>query len=182
MDSLKTVLIVDDAFINRALLKKLISGSYNVIEAEDGKQALDILRKDPQSISCVLLDLDMPVMSGYEVLSAVRMDQQLNKIPIVVTTSGDDADSEIKALSFGAWDFIKKPIAPQVLKFRINNAIERSQFSAYEQLKYMAEFDPLTDIFNKEKFYSETQVLIEQHPDKRFAIIRLDISTSFPPN
>ena len=90
MDNLKTVLIVDDAFINRALLKKLLSGSYNVIEAEDGKQALETLRKDPQSVSCVLLDLDMPVMSGYEVLSAVRMDQQLNKIPIVVTTSGDD--------------------------------------------------------------------------------------------
>ena len=71
MDNLKTVLIVDDAFINRALLKKLLSGSYNVIEAEDGKQALETLRKDPQSVSCVLLDLDMPVMSGYEVLSAV---------------------------------------------------------------------------------------------------------------
>ena len=176
MDNLKTVLIVDDTFINRALLKKLLSGSYNVIEAEDGKQALETLRKDPQRVSCVLLDLDMPVMSGYEVLSAVRMDQQLNKIPVVVTTSGDSTDSEIKALSFGAWDFIKKPIAPQVLKFRINNAIERSQFTAYEQLKYMAEFDPLTDIFNKDKFYSETEKLIAQHPDKRFAIIRLDIN------
>ena len=175
MDNSKTVLIVDDAFINRALLKKLLSDQYNIIEAEDGKTALDIL-KSTVTVSCVLLDLEMPVMDGFEVLSRMRVNPDLNKIPVVVTTGGEDADNEIKALANGAWDFIKKPFVPQVLSFRIKNAIERSQFAAFEQLKYMAEFDTLTDIFNRDKFYAETKRLIDERPDKRFAIIRLDIN------
>ena len=176
MEFSKTVLIVDDAFINRALLKKILSSTYNIIEAENGQIALDILRGGKEAVSCVLLDLDMPVMDGFEVLSRVRVDAQLSQIPVVVTTGGEDSQSEIKALSCGAWDFIKKPFVPQVLLFRIKNAIERSQFAAFEQLKYVAEFDPVTGIFNKDKFYSETERLIAQYPDKRFAIIRLDIN------
>ncbi len=175
MENAKTVLIVDDAFINRALLKKLLSDQYNLIEAENGKIAMDILNGST-TVSCVLLDLEMPVMDGFEVLARMRVNPKFNKIPIVVTTGGEDADNEIKALSYGAWDFIKKPFVPQVLRFRIKNAIERSQFAAFEQLKYVAEFDTLTDIFNRDKFYSETQRLISEHPDKRFAIIRLDIN------
>ncbi len=176
MESSKTVLIVDDAFINRALLKKILSDSYSIIEADNGKAAINALKNGHETIACVVLDLEMPVMNGFDVLSAIRVDPELNKIPVVVTTGGDDSDNEIKALSCGAWDFIKKPFIPQVLKFRIKNAIERSQFAAYEQLKYVAEFDPVTGIFNKEKFYSETQKLVSEHPDKRFAIIRLDIN------
>ena len=176
MDNTRTVLIVDDAFINRALLKKLLSETYNIIEAENGSEAMNILERDGDMISCVLLDLDMPVMDGFEVLSRLRVNPKLSKIPVVVTTGGEDADNEIKALSYGAWDFIKKPFVPQVLRFRIKNAIERSQFSAFEQLKYVAEFDTLTGISNKDKFYEDTQRLIVEHPDKRFAIIRLDIN------
>ena len=176
MENAKTVLIVDDAFINRALLKKLLSDQYSIIEAENGKIAMDILTNGSQIVSCILLDLDMPVMDGFEVLSRLRVNQKLSQIPVVVTTGGEDADNEIKALSYGAWDFIKKPFVPQVLRFRIKNAIERSQFAAFEQLKYVAEFDTLTDIFNRDKFYSETQRLISEHPDKRFAVIRLDIN------
>lgn len=176
MDNEKTLLIVDDAYLNRALLKKLLSEQYNIIEAENGSIAMDILNSRSQTVSCILLDLDMPVMNGFEVLSKLRVNQKLNKIPVVVTTGGDDADNEIKALSYGAWDFIKKPVVPQVLLFRIKNAIQRSQFAAFEQLKYIAEFDTLTDIYNRNKFYEQTQALIFEHPDKRFAIIRLDIN------
>ena len=176
MENARTVLIVDDAFINRALLKKLLSETYNIIEAENGSEAMNILERDSDMISCILLDLDMPVMDGFEVLARLRVNPELSKIPVVVTTGGEDADNEIKALSYGAWDFIKKPFVPQVLRFRIKNAIERSQFSAFEQLKYVAEFDTLTGISNKDKFYEDTRKLISEHPDKRFAIIRLDIN------
>lgn len=176
MDNAKTLLVVDDAFLNRALFKKLLSEQYNIIEAENGSVAMDILTSGKCNISCILLDLDMPVMNGFEVLSRLKVNDELSKIPVVVTTGGDESDNEIKALSYGAWDFIKKPFAAQVLRFRIKNAIERSQFAAFEQLKYVAEFDTLTDIFNREKFYSETKRLISEHPDKRFAIIRLDIN------
>ena len=176
MENAKTLLIVDDAFINRALLKKLLSDQYNIIEAENGRIAMDILEGSTTSVSCILLDLEMPIMDGFEVLSRLRVSQKFSQIPIVVTTGGEGADNEIKALSYGAWDFIKKPFVPQVLRFRIKNAIERSQFAAFEQLKYVAEFDPITGIFNRDKFYSETQKLISDYPNKRFAIIRLDIN------
>ena len=118
MENAKTLLIVDDAFINRALLKKLLSDQYNIIEAENGRIAMDILEGSTTSVSCILLDLEMPVMDGFEVLSRLRVSQKFSQIPIVVTTGGEDADNEIKALSYGAWDFIKKPFVPQVLRYR----------------------------------------------------------------
>lgn len=101
------VLIVDDQEINRYLLGYILDDAYEVITAENGAQALELIRGHEKELSVVLLDLMMPVMNGYEVIKNVRGDDALRKIPIIVMTADDAAQQE--ALHLGAADFITKP-------------------------------------------------------------------------
>ncbi|MBO7698569.1 MAG: response regulator, partial [Erysipelotrichaceae bacterium] len=81
------VLIVDDQEINRDALGVILEDDYELIYAENGKQALEIMREHSHDLVIVLLDLMMPVMNGFEVLETVRDDEELRKIPIIVLTS-----------------------------------------------------------------------------------------------
>lgn len=94
----------------------------------------------------------MPVMNGYQLLSALK-NTLFTDIPVIVTTGNSCQINESKAFDLGAWDFVSKPYNANILKSRLKNAIVRSETSAFEQLKYLAEYDALTDIFNKAKFF-----------------------------
>lgn len=153
----KYILAVDDSLVNRKILSKIISGEYSVIEAENGEMAIEILRRQYSEIAAIILDIVMPVMDGYLVLERVAGDERFKNIPIIIATEKSDNESEIKALRLGAWDFVSKPYNGEIIKFRIKNAIERSQLYTLQQLRYLAEFDELTGIYNKNKFYKSTR-------------------------
>ena len=91
MESVKTVLVVDDNQINRHILRKILKDVYQIIEAENGQVALDVLSKNNVEISAVLLDLTMPVMDGYTFLRKVQEDSRIRNIPIIVTTSHSES-------------------------------------------------------------------------------------------
>ncbi|MEG1566640.1 MAG: EAL domain-containing protein [Anaerovoracaceae bacterium] len=173
--SLKTILVVEDNTVNRKILSKILSEEYKVLEAENGQEALKILSKHVNEIVAIMLDLIMPIMNGYEVLEALKNNSDYNNLPIVVTTDNNNNDSEIKALSLGAWDFVSKPYNPEIIKFRLKNVIDRSQLSALNQLKYLAEYDALTGIYNKTKFFDATRQMIDGSPDKLFVFLRFDV-------
>lgn len=160
MSEVKTVLVVDDSSLNRVILEQILDKDYEIIEAENGKEALEVLESSSAFISAIMLDVVMPVMDGFGFLQAVREDARFNNIPIIVTTGYDDFQNERKALSMGAWDFVSKPYDRQIIQFRIKNAIDRSQLTALNQLKYYIEFDPLTGIYNKQKFFSATHAML----------------------
>ena len=96
--SLKTVLIVDDVDINRKILSKILSGSYNILIAENGQNALEQLENSGSKISAVMLDLIMPIMDGYEFLQRISKNESFKNLPIIVTTGNKDIQNEIKAL------------------------------------------------------------------------------------
>ncbi|MEF9983074.1 MAG: EAL domain-containing protein [Oscillospiraceae bacterium] len=175
MPNLQTVLIVDDSELNRVILKGILSDSYCVIEAENGKDALDILKETDKKISIIMLDLVMPIMDGYEFLTIMSKLDEFSNIPIIVSTGNSGTENEIKVLKLGAWDFVTKPYNAEIIKFRIKNAIYRSQLSAFEQLKYLAEFDELTGIYNKNKFFKETHEMLIKNPNDSFIFLRVDI-------
>ena len=175
LPSPKTVLIADDAAVNRKMLMKLLSPEYSLLEADNGESALKLLKQYGTSIDAVLLDLVMPVLNGFDVLRAMQAESAYQNIPIIVATGSGDDKSEADALKLGAWDFITKPYNGEIIKFRLHNAIQRSQLSAYNQLKYLAEFDVLTGIYNKAKFFSATREMLDDHSDLQFAFIRMDI-------
>src|SRR5574344_1281611 len=103
MDNKRKILIVDDAPINRIVLKKILLDKYDVIEAANGQEALDILNKETLDISLVLLDLMMPVLDGYGVMAKVKENETLSVIPIIVITGNQDDGSETKCLQSGAF-------------------------------------------------------------------------------
>ncbi|MEG2575798.1 MAG: EAL domain-containing protein, partial [Christensenella sp.] len=175
MSSLKTVLTVDDNIVNRKILSKILSREYAVLEAENGEVALKVLDEHADEIVAVMLDLVMPVMDGYAVLQAIEKDARYSNLPILVTTDNSDNDNEIKALTLGAWDFVSKPYNAEIIMFRLKNAIDRSQLSALKQLQYLAEYDELTGIYNKIKFFDMTRKMIDENPDEKFVFMRFDV-------
>lgn len=122
MDTANTILVVDDIEMNRAMLYKIFADDYTVLAAEDGMQAMEVLHAN--EINLVLLDLSMPVMDGYEVITAMKSEQKLASIPIVVTTGAIDK-SESRALDLGADDFIIKPYDPYIVRKRVENLIRK---------------------------------------------------------
>ena len=105
----KHILIVEDNDINRIMLGEILSEEYQVLEAENGKVALDILMEYKDKINLILLDLMMPVMDGYAFLEHVKQDEELALIPVIVMTQGDSEEDEVSALAHGATDFVPNP-------------------------------------------------------------------------
>ena len=111
----KQILVVDDDEINREVLDAILSEDYNVLKADNGREALDILEENPENISLVILDVIMPVMDGYEVLDIIKSNPELSSIPVIVATQNDSEESKIAALEHGATDFVTKPYRPKII-------------------------------------------------------------------
>ena len=127
MDKLMTILIVEDSGINRKILRGILENDYEILEAENGEQALECLRSG-QHVDFIILDLMMPVMNGLEFLHVVKQDARFDNIPIIVNSNANDQESEYKALELGADDFIAKPYNPKVAQRRIANLIDKYVF------------------------------------------------------
>lgn len=124
MQTCNTLLLVDDMQINRTILCALFEGEYEILEAEDGAQALTLMRRNRKRIAAVLLDLLMPVKDGYAVLQEVSADETLSRIPVIVITADHTPESEVRVFDLGASDIITKPFESRSVKRRIQNAVE----------------------------------------------------------
>lgn len=156
----KTVLIVDDEPINRDILSAILSDTFNVLEAGDGIEALDILNKDEQKIDLVLLDVFMPY-DGREVLKERQNNPKLKKIPFIVCTS--DKNIEEECFHLGVNDFVKKPYEnPDIIIARIKRMIE-----LYEDRSILkdVEREKLTNFYNREFFKKYAQQFDALYPD-----------------
>ncbi len=145
----RKVLVVDDEMVNREILGNMFQGEYDVAYAENGQEALDILKAAETPFSLVLLDLLMPVMNGEEVLKTCRSDPELSGIPVIVLTQEEAA--EVASIRAGADDFIKKPYSmPEVIRARCERIID-----LYEKKNLIdsTEIDVLTGLYSKDFFF-----------------------------
>ena len=171
-DGKRLVLIVEDEPVNRALLSVYLEDEYDVLEAEDGVQALEIIRENQSLLSLVILDLMMPKMSGQEVLEIMQGSDELRRIPVIVLTS--DEDAEVPSLQQGAADFIKKPLEkPAVVQARIRRIIELSEDTYIIQ---NTERDDLTGLLNKEFFYRYSELFKLHHPSWDMDALVMDVN------
>ena len=121
-DIKRRVLIVDDELINRELLGIVLQEDYDILFAETGTQALAAVNEHSDSLSLILLDLNLPDMHGLDIIRELKSNPISGKIPIIVLTS--EKDAEVESLTIGASDFIPKPIVPAVLEGRISRIME----------------------------------------------------------
>ena len=119
------VLVVDDIEANRDLLVRRLGrlGITDVTQAEDGKVALDRIRAE--RFDLVLLDIMMPVMTGFDVLEAMAHEGLIEQLPVIVVSAMDEMDATVRAITLGADDFLQKPINPTLLRARILPTLEK---------------------------------------------------------
>ena len=170
-----TILIVDDARHNRTALRDILNDNYIVLEAENGQTALTVLEEKYQAVTVIILDLIMPDMSGLGLLEIFHKDVRYQNIPVIAMLRGINDEIECKCLEYGVWDFMGKPYDPTIVRFRVKNVIERSQMRVDDELKYRAEYDVLTGILNKSKFFYNTRNMLNIFGTEDFAFIRIDI-------
>ncbi|MSC84448.1 diguanylate cyclase [Eubacterium sp. am_0171] len=119
-----TILIVDDMEVNRAILHVLFEQEYNLLEAENGEQALMLIKQYRESLAAVLLDVVMPVKDGFQVMQEMGQNGLMTNIPVIIITSEDSMENEVRAFDMGASDIIIKPFEPHVVRRRVRNAVE----------------------------------------------------------
>jgi putative two-component system response regulator len=117
------ILCVDDEPVNLFILEDLLGGRYQLITAESGEQALDLLASGGQ-IDLILLDIVMPGMSGFDLCLRIKSNPTWQDVPVLFLSNLDAPDQEARGLSLGAADFIHKPFSPPVIEARVRNHLQ----------------------------------------------------------
>ncbi len=183
-----TVLIVDGAQVNRSLLKTIFSPLYHIQEAGCGREALNILHAIPD-VSVIILNLNLPDMSGFDVMREMWRDAQIASIPVIVVIDCFDAENEVRALQIGASDVIQKPFREEALRLRVRNLIGwressrikeqnliyKLRLQQQEEILRLAQYDERTGIYNRQTFYRKAARLLQNNPKIPYLIVRADI-------
>lgn len=117
----KTILVVDDDKMNLRRTRLILEKHYDIITAESGQEALDIL--EWEKIDLILLDIEMPGMNGIETFE--RMNEKNIKVPVIFLTASGYEDDVMNAIRLGAVNYLKKPFLPQDLQERIARELEK---------------------------------------------------------
>jgi len=142
------ILIVDDSSTNIEILTQMLSDLYEVYSSRESGKALKMVKD--HKIDLILLDVEMPVMTGYEVCTLLKTDEETRNIPVIFVTGKSDPEDEEKGLGTGAIDYIIKPFSPAIIKSRIRNHINLKNYQ--DMLSELSNRDGLTGLFNKRRF------------------------------
>ena len=168
----RSIMIIEDETVNLRLLSRYLEDSYLLITAKTGAEALEIIFKQFETISLILLDLNLPDMQGIEILRQLKDDPKYAHLPIIVTTSNSEA--EVECLTLGAIDFIPKPFPQrEIVLARIRRIVELSEDR--DTLRW-TERDHLTNLYNKEFFFHYALMLDEHHKDIQTDALVVDIN------
>ena len=141
----EAILIVDDSAMNRMLLSDILADTYNIIEAEDGEQAIAILQQHASEISIVVLDMVMPKVDGFGVLEAMNENRWIQFLPVVSISTESSPEFVERAYSLGVTDFINRPFDELIVIRRVSNTIKL--YAKQRKLTNMV----ANEIFEKER-------------------------------
>ena len=168
----RRILIVEDEEINRAILGHILNEDYEILYASNGLEALEQIKTHKDELAIVLLDLQMPQMSGMEVLKVMKEEDDLKDIPVIVMTA--DQTTEVDCLKIGAIDFIPKPYpTAEVIQARVTRCIELSEKRSIIQ---STERDSLTGLFNLDYFLRFVRLHDQHYNDMPMDAIILDVN------
>ena len=168
----RRILLIEDELVNQTILTAYLEHDYEVIAASTGAQALETLYAQYETISLILLDLNLPDIHGLELLKQIKEDSRSRHLPVIVMTA--DSGAEVESLTLGAIDFIPKPYPQQkVVLARILRTIE---FSEDKDTLSLTERDHLTGLYNRDFFYRYALQLDAHHKDFPADAIVLDIN------
>ena len=152
-----TVMIIDDELTTLEILQAFLedAGYRQFVTTSEATHALELLESEHPDV--VLTDLNMPEVSGFDILAAMRAHSEFRHIPAIVLTSSDDSATKLKALQLGASDFLAKPVDPSELALRLRNTLAAK---AYQDR--LAFYDPLTELPNRRTFMDRLDMALRQ--------------------
>lgn len=118
------ILIVDDSEMNREILTEMLQDDFRILEAENGEEALKMLKQYDTGISLMLLDIVMPVMNGFEVLAAMAREHWMDDIPVIMISSEGSEDYIRRAYEMGIADYIRRPFDAKIVYQKVSNTIK----------------------------------------------------------
>ncbi|MBP5273565.1 MAG: EAL domain-containing protein [Abditibacteriota bacterium] len=162
---------MEDEAVNLKILSRYLEDKYAVIPAATGNAAMEIIRSERQTLSLVLLDLNLPDLHGMDILRRLNADPEYARLPVIVMTS--DSEAELQCLTLGAIDFIPKPYPKkEIVLARIRRIVELSED---RDLLRWTERDHLTGLYNKDFFYRYAAMLDDYHKDLKTDVLVLDV-------
>ncbi len=166
------VLVVEDEHINQMILGTMLGDGFEVLYASDGSEALEAMKAHADELAIVLLDLQMPKMTGMEVLKVMKEEEEFRKIPVIVMTA--DQSAEVDCLRIGAIDFIPKPYpSAEVVQARVNRCIELTE---KRNIIQSTERDSITNLFNLDYFLRYVRMYDQHYQDTPMDAIVLDVN------
>ncbi len=120
----KKILSVDDEEVNRQILSQMFEDGYEILTAENGKEAIRYANHYRDDLAVILLDLVMPVVDGYQVLQVLHAEQTVEKIPVILITANTDLETALQCYSLGVTDILYKPFVTPIVHRRVLNAVE----------------------------------------------------------
>ncbi len=123
----QTILVVDDSYLNREILKDILSPDYQIVEAVDGVEAVTLLEARCKELSLVILDINMPRLDGFGVLQEMNDRGWIDRVPVVTISAEDSSQFIERAYSLGVTDFISRPFHEIVVRQRVSNTIQLYQ-------------------------------------------------------
>ncbi|MCL1906133.1 MAG: response regulator, partial [Clostridiales bacterium] len=155
-DEKMRVLVVDDIETNRIILQEILSDTYEIEQAQDGIEAISKLINSVEKPKIILLDVMMPGLDGFGVISYMKSDPVLTKIPVIFITA---SDQEVQGLKAGAVDYISKPFEPEIVRLRVASQLELSLYR--EELEGLVAQKANELIVTREHFLDTMANLIE---------------------
>jgi len=149
-----TILITDDEKTNLDILGSILSPMYNLLISRSGPRALELAKEHKPDL--ILLDVLMPEMSGFDVISQLKASEDTDKIPVIFITGLTDAANEEKGFFLGAVDYIVKPFNKSIVKARVNTHIKI--IDQMRTIELIGLIDPLTKISNRRGFENRLKV------------------------
>ena len=183
-DAKLNILIVDDSKINRMILKNMLKDEFEILEAADGMEAINVLNLYQDEVALILLDIIMPRMNGFEVLEVMNEKHWIEDIPVMIISAEDSPDYVKKTYDLGVMDYINREASPMIIRKRVSNTIrlfskqkkmlhlmELQNAKLLEQNQKMHYLDELTGCFNFEGFKLKTLQLFSERTGKKYAIV-----------
>lgn len=165
-------LIADDSVISRVVMRQMLEKQlFEVIEAKDGKEALQLLEQHPD-IKLLLTDFAMPNMDGFELVKTVRNTRGRDDLAIIGLSGAGSHGLSAKFIKYGANDFLAKPFMNEEFHCRVMQTME--QLNLYAEIKECAYRDYLTGLYNRRYFYQQSERLLKVKP-KQYVLALLDI-------
>lgn len=175
MEYRKSVLVVVAEDVKTTVNLETIEETFEVVAISGMEEAKEYLHSGQKKTDAILMYVNKGVEGAYSLVEYVNRDGEWCGVPALVIAESYDSISEQKFLTLGVWNYMTADCNAESVKLRLFNAIERSMAKPLEKLRYLADYDVLTGIYNKNKFVEETKILLAENPDEKMAFVRMDI-------